>query len=96
MDASAFMTRFDVERSGLMRVVQTGLLSGEQEEDEIRAELYKLNVYGKHHVRTANTHYAYRCLVVPHRGRRVLQSSPRHTTRGEYVRVSRRRSPRTA
>ena len=69
MDASAFMTRFDVERSGLMRIVQTGLLSGEQEEDEIRAELYKLNVYGKHHVRTANTRYAYWCLVAPTQGR---------------------------
>ena len=47
MDASVFMTRFDVERAGLMRVVHAGLLAGRSEHRNIRAELYKLNVYGE-------------------------------------------------
>ncbi len=47
MDAENFMLRFDVERSGLLNVVHTGLLSGEKEGDDTRAELYKLNVYGE-------------------------------------------------
>ena len=46
MDTTAFLARFDAERSGLMRVVHTGLLAGKEERRAIRTELYKLNVYG--------------------------------------------------
>ena len=46
MDADAFLARLDVYRSGLVGAVHTGLLAGERERDTIRAELYKLNVYG--------------------------------------------------
>ena len=46
MDACTFLARFDAERSGLMRVVHTGLLAGKEERRAIRTELYKLNVYG--------------------------------------------------
>ena len=48
MDAERFMTRLDVEANGLLMAVNLGLLPGKDEELSIRAELYKLNVYGEH------------------------------------------------
>ena len=46
MDAENFMTRFDVYSTGLIDAVRQGLLTGPQEKKAIKAELYKLNVYG--------------------------------------------------
>ena len=48
MDAEHFVTRLDVETTGLLMAVNLGLLPGKDRELNIRAELYKLNVYGKH------------------------------------------------
>ncbi|RPD54595.1 hypothetical protein L227DRAFT_604004 [Lentinus tigrinus ALCF2SS1-6] len=47
MDTNKFSLPFDVEKSGLIDVVKTGLLIGEREQNYVGAELYKLNVYGK-------------------------------------------------
>ena len=48
MDAEHFVTRLDVEATGLLMAVNLGLLPGKDRELNIRAEMYKLNVYGKH------------------------------------------------
>ena len=40
-------TGIDVERLQLLDIVSTGLLTGRDEKKRIRAELYKLNVYGE-------------------------------------------------
>ncbi|KAI1782134.1 hypothetical protein LXA43DRAFT_977716 [Ganoderma leucocontextum] len=42
-----FMLGFDAERAGLTEVVRSFLFHGTEEEKFVRAELYKLNVYGK-------------------------------------------------
>ena len=46
MDASNFVVQFDLAGSGLMRTIEDQLLQSETENKYIRAELYKLNVYG--------------------------------------------------
>ena len=46
MDASNFSIQLDPAGSGLMRTIEDQLLQGETENKYIRAELYKLNVYG--------------------------------------------------
>ena len=47
MDVENFVSALDVEKCGLLDVVRAGLLTGEQEDKPVRAELYKLNVYGE-------------------------------------------------
>ncbi|TFK90703.1 hypothetical protein K466DRAFT_484250 [Polyporus arcularius HHB13444] len=47
MDSDNFFLGFDVDRSRILDVVRAGLLAGGDETKPIRAELYKLNVYGK-------------------------------------------------
>ncbi|KAI0365156.1 hypothetical protein BV20DRAFT_982762 [Pilatotrama ljubarskyi] len=47
MDAEHFMTRFDVRESWLLSVLRAGLLTGGREVNNIRAELYMLNIHGK-------------------------------------------------
>ena len=47
MDADNFMVGFDAERSGLIEAVRTLLFPGEEEKKRVKAELYKLNVYGE-------------------------------------------------
>ncbi|KAI0761523.1 hypothetical protein BD413DRAFT_485899 [Trametes elegans] len=47
MDTENFLARFDVVRAGLADVARTSLMTGAAGEKDIRAELYKLNVYGK-------------------------------------------------
>lgn len=47
MDASNFSLQLDLAGSGLMRIIEDQLLQTETENKHIRAELYKLNVYGK-------------------------------------------------
>ena len=46
MDASNFAVQLDLAASGLIRTVEEQLLQGDTEKMRIRAELYKLNVYG--------------------------------------------------
>ena len=46
MDTSEFVLRFDAQRDGLLDVVRSSLLSGEQSRRSIVAQLYKLNIYG--------------------------------------------------
>ena len=47
MDPENFKTGLDVDACGLVDTVQTGLLP-EKKLRDIKAELYKLNVYGEH------------------------------------------------
>ncbi|EJF57978.1 hypothetical protein DICSQDRAFT_68006 [Dichomitus squalens LYAD-421 SS1] len=47
MDAERFVTRLDVEDIGLLKAVNLGLLPRRDHKLNIRAELYKLNVYGE-------------------------------------------------
>ncbi|TFK58578.1 hypothetical protein BDN72DRAFT_966309 [Pluteus cervinus] len=47
MDSENFGIKFDPEELGLLRVIRNGLLEGTDQAREIRAELYKLNVYDK-------------------------------------------------
>lgn len=46
MDASNFSVQLDLAGSGLIRTIEDQLLQGETESMRIRAEPYKLNVYG--------------------------------------------------
>jgi hypothetical protein len=46
MDASNFATQLDLANSGLMKIVEDQLLQTQTENVSIRAELYKLNIYG--------------------------------------------------
>ncbi|XP_055353958.1 uncharacterized protein LOC129599674 [Paramacrobiotus metropolitanus] len=47
LDVDVFATKFDAERSGLLGRIKSDLLSGEEHNRHVEAELYKLNVYGK-------------------------------------------------
>ena len=46
MDASNFAVRLDLAGSDLIRTIEDQFFHGETEEKRIKAELYKLNVYG--------------------------------------------------
>ena len=48
MDASNFCVKFDPVNSGLIRTIESQLVpTQEKKEMTIKAEMYKLNVYGK-------------------------------------------------
>lgn len=47
MDVADFATKFLLAESGLMDVIRSALLDGHKSNKPIRAELYKLNVYGE-------------------------------------------------
>ncbi|KAL4244530.1 hypothetical protein ABKN59_009796 [Abortiporus biennis] len=47
LDLSCFATNFDVDDSGLLEIVEDVLLRGDKSKLRLRAELYKLNVYGQ-------------------------------------------------
>ncbi|RPD63027.1 hypothetical protein L227DRAFT_561772 [Lentinus tigrinus ALCF2SS1-6] len=47
LDRDHFSLNVDIESIGLLEAVRIGLLSSNDEKKPIRAELYKLNVYGK-------------------------------------------------
>ena len=51
MDLENFVSALEVDNTGLLDVVRAGLLTGEQEDKPVRAELYKLNVYGMRSIR---------------------------------------------
>lgn len=46
LDSAYFSTKLDIITSGLMDAVRFDLLPGHQSQRQIRAQLYKLNVYG--------------------------------------------------
>ena len=46
MDASDFVVQLDLENLGLIRTLEDQLLQSGVENMRIKAELYKLNVYG--------------------------------------------------
>ena len=46
MDASNFAVQFDPAASGLLKTIENQLLQGDTEKMRIKAELYKLNIYG--------------------------------------------------
>ena len=46
MDALDFSVQFDLEGSGLIQTIEEQLLQGKTENMHIKAQLYKLNVYG--------------------------------------------------
>lgn len=48
MDASHFAVQLDLVASGLIGIIEDQLLQSKTENKRIRAELYKLNVYGDH------------------------------------------------
>ena len=47
MDKKEFATQFDPFENGIIDKIRGALLPGEKGQKEIRAEMYKLNVYGK-------------------------------------------------
>jgi len=47
MDASNFSVQLDLANFGLMKTIEDQLLQSNTEGKYIRAELYKLNIYGK-------------------------------------------------
>ena len=70
LDRGAFAVDLDLEKSGLMDVIRHNLLDAKNSQNAIRAELYKLNVYGTLSVFLTRL----LCLIPPHRGGIVLQS----------------------
>ncbi|KAM5535776.1 hypothetical protein V8D89_010590 [Ganoderma adspersum] len=77
MDSDNFMTGLDLDATGLRDAVRLGLLSAKDEKRVVRAELYKLNVYGegaffKPHKDTPRSQSMFGSLVVifptPHEG----------------------------
>lgn len=46
MDASDFAIQLDLTNSGILTAIEDQLLQGEAQKSYIRAELYKLNIYG--------------------------------------------------
>lgn len=46
MDASNFAIQLDLAASGLIRTIEDQLRQGATDDMRVRAELYKLNVYG--------------------------------------------------
>ena len=74
MDTLDFATKFAVADSSLMDVVRSELLEGHESKKAIKAELYKLNVYGE------ACHTCVTCLSeVLLRPRSILQTPQGHT-----------------
>ncbi|KAI0697215.1 hypothetical protein C8T65DRAFT_555157, partial [Cerioporus squamosus] len=48
MDSDEFLLGLDIEHSRLVDIIRAGLLAGDDEKKAIKAELYKLNVYGEY------------------------------------------------
>lgn len=46
LDSKFFAPKFNFDGSGLRDIIKSDLLEGKKAEQDIRAELYKLNVYG--------------------------------------------------
>jgi len=75
MDASNFCVQLDLTTSGLMRTIEDQLLQTETEGKSIKAELYKLNVYGDSrrdvstasHYLTLSTHLDKGSFFKPHK-----------------------------
>ena len=76
MDADSFLTRFDVYRTDLAGVVNTEPLAGKRECQTIRAELYKLNVYGEW---ASMDHPSIALIIGVAKRRNIFQATPRHS-----------------
>ena len=78
LDSQYFAFSLDIERAGLLEAIRMGLLSGRDEKKAIRAELYKLNVYGTsfEDQRIPNSRLTRR--TYPTRERLVLQTPQGH------------------
>ena len=87
LDKEYFSLNVDVDGLGILEAVRTGLFSAPQEKT-IRAELYKLNVYGKSDSRISALLCRSRCVS---REGLSLQVTQRHPTRRYHVRVTRTR-----
>ncbi len=79
LDAEDFMIGYDPLRSGVLDIVHSELaIDRRGKQDAIRAELYKLNIYG---VSSCPTHVAFRKqMTFPRRTRVFLQASCRYPT----------------
>ena len=49
LDSKFFSSPLDLESTGLLDVIHDDLLEGGKPKAEVRAEMYKLNVYGSSH-----------------------------------------------
>lgn len=77
LDSAYFATKLDVISSGLMDAVRFDLLPGHQCQRQIRAELYKLNVYGRSFWR----HYAVVGAITDCMCSNLLANSPTQESR---------------
>lgn len=57
MDVTNFASKFDLHKSGILDMVQSELLQGHDENKQIEAELYKLNIYGMFGFRKDMVHH---------------------------------------
>ena len=46
MDIENFATQFSLDKSGVIDLVRSSLIQGHNSDKNLKAELYKLNVYG--------------------------------------------------
>ena len=91
MDASNFAMQLDPAGSGLIRDIENQLLQGDTEKMYIRAELYKLNVYGT--VNDAFPASSFLTPLHPPRKRFFLQGTSGYTPRYRHARVARGNLP---
>ena len=89
MDASNFAVQLDLVGSGLMKSIEDQLLQIETENMYIRAELYKLNVYGDSY--DAFPASSFLTPLHPPRKRFVLQGTSGYTPGHRHDRVTRDR-----
>ena len=93
MDVENFMSGLDLDESGLLDVVRAGLLTGDQEDKPVKAELYKLNVYGQSSFVSILSGGMMTSTGTALREGRVLQGPQRHAARHRHVRLPRRHLP---
>ncbi len=48
LDATHFAPKLEVGRIGIVEIIRGDLLEGTRSKEDIRVEMYKLNVYGKY------------------------------------------------
>ena len=89
MDASDFAVQLDLTGSGIMGAVEDQLLHhGKAENKYIRAELYKLNVYGNSDCDVSVVSPSLILLRLS-RQRLILQATQGHTLRYRHAQVAR-------
>jgi hypothetical protein len=89
LDVADFATKFVLADSGLMDVVRAELLEGHESTKAIKAELYKLNVYGE-----AHRSFGASCLSHAYfRQRSFLQITQGYASKQQHVRITCHRIP---